>query len=83
MEKLIPRKIDSVEQMQTEFPGLVNEKRLQTADINSINNGILSIVYDLYDRGGKRWRPALGLMIAEAFGKNVKNYEESKSIYYV
>jgi geranylgeranyl pyrophosphate synthase len=35
-------------------------------------------MYDLLDRGGKRWRPILILIISECFGRNIENLEENK-----
>ena len=42
----------------------------------SLNAGISAPVWDLLDRGGKRWRPALCVMIAEAFGKSIDDIGE-------
>lgn len=39
-------------------------------------------MYDLLDRGGKQWRPALGLIFAEMFGRNIDDFEQNKDIYY-
>jgi geranylgeranyl pyrophosphate synthase len=39
-------------------------------------------IYDLLDRGGKQWRPALGLIFAEIFGKDIEDFEASKDVYY-
>jgi hypothetical protein len=36
----------------------------EDVEVDAINEGILTPVYDLLDRGGKRWRPALGMMFA-------------------
>ena len=41
------------------------------ADIEAINQAVNIPVYDLVDRGGKKWRPLLGLMFAECFGRNI------------
>lgn len=38
-------------------------------NIKSINQTIADPVWDILDRGGKRWRPALFLLICEALGK--------------
>ena len=32
---------------------------------------MLDLIYDLLDRGGKRWRPVLGMIYAECLGRNV------------
>ena len=37
-------------------------------------------MWDLMDRGGKRWRPCLGLAFAECFGRDAKKMEDD--IYY-
>jgi geranylgeranyl pyrophosphate synthase len=33
--------------------------------------GVTDLVYDLLDRGGKRWRPVMGIMFAECYGRNI------------
>ena len=37
-------------------------------------------MYDLIDRGGKRWRPCLGLAFSECFGRDATKFDED--IYY-
>lgn len=39
-------------------------------------------IYDLLERGGKQWRPLLGMMFAECLGRDLANYEENKDIYF-
>lgn len=39
--------------------------------MTAINCGVFDLVYDLVDRGGKRWRPILGMNFAECFGKDI------------
>jgi geranylgeranyl pyrophosphate synthase len=40
-------------------------------------------MYDLLDRGGKQWRPLLGLMFAECFGRtNLSDFEANKDVYF-
>ena len=39
-------------------------------------------IYDLLDRGGKRWRPCLGMLFAECFGRDIRNFEANKDIFY-
>lgn len=43
-------------------------------DLGAIENAILKPIWDLLDRGGKRWRPALFLFVVEALGKNPNDY---------
>jgi len=58
------------------------ENEYKKTDITSINKAIGEPIYDILDRGGKMWRPLLGMMFAEALGRNLENYEENKDIYY-
>jgi len=43
----------------------------EKSDLSAVNEGILDPIYDLIDRGGKRWRPVLGMIYAECLGRNV------------
>eukprot|EP00347_Sterkiella_histriomuscorum_P004981 403358352 len=85
LEQILPRQIKDVEQLVQVFPGSVSAKSVKTknVDIQSINEGLLDPAYDLLNRGGKRWRPSLGLMIAEAYGRKIENFEENKDVYYI
>jgi geranylgeranyl diphosphate synthase type I len=38
-------------------------------NIETLDNAIAEPIWDMFDRGGKRWRPALFLLICEALGK--------------
>ena len=46
------------------------------------------MAYDLLDSGGKRWRPVLGMMFAECFGRDIEasiksgNFAENEDILY-
>lgn len=39
-------------------------------NMETLNKAIADPIWDILDRGGKRWRPALFLLICEALGKN-------------
>lgn len=53
-------------------------------DKEAIDRGLLEPTYDLLDRGGKRWRPALGLMFARMYGRNVLNeFEKNKDVFFI
>ncbi len=68
IEELIPHQIDKkwLEQMfGTPSYGY---------DVESLQKGMIDPFWDLLDRGGKRWRPALFLLSLEAVGGNVKKY---------
>lgn len=55
-----------------------------TTPLDSINNSIFFPCWDMVARGGKRWRPILGLMVADLFKINLSNpsESESKKLYY-
>ena len=41
------------------------------SELEAINKGLLEPIYDLLDRGGKRWRPVLGMVFAECYGREI------------
>lgn len=43
-------------------------------DLVALDKAIAEPIWDFLDRGGKRWRPALFLLISEALGKNPKDF---------
>lgn len=45
-------------------------------DIFACNEGITKPIYELLDRGGKRWRPTLFLLIIEALGGDLKKLQD-------
>ncbi|MBI3412543.1 MAG: polyprenyl synthetase family protein [Candidatus Aenigmarchaeota archaeon] len=62
IEEWIPRKYDEKSMTFTlGEPGYENSPK-------SATKSIAEPVWDFLDRGGKRWRPALTLLVAEAFG---------------
>ena len=64
IEKWLPRKFD---EKQMEF--MLGKARYKY-NIETINKTIADPFWDYMDRGGKRWRPSLFLLIYEAFGKD-------------
>ena len=42
---------------------------LYSSNLEALNKGIAEPTWEILDRGGKRWRPALFLLICEALGK--------------
>lgn len=82
MEDLLPRKVESAEDLNQKFPGLLPKRTIADADFLSVNQGVLEPIYDLLDRGGKRWRPSMGLIFAECFGRDVTNFEANKDVYF-
>ena len=60
--KYIPRKYD---EKTLEFT--LGKPRYKY-DIKAINKAITEPIWEFLDRGGKRWRPALFLLVVEALG---------------
>ncbi len=44
-----------------------------SSNLEALNKGIAEPIWEILDRGGKRWRPALFLLICEALGKDSEN----------
>jgi geranylgeranyl pyrophosphate synthase len=40
-----------------------------SSNLEALNKGVAEPIWEILDRGGKRWRPALFLLICEALGK--------------
>lgn len=43
-------------------------------NLEALNKAIAEPIWEFLDRGGKRWRPSLFLLVIEALGKNPKDY---------
>jgi geranylgeranyl pyrophosphate synthase len=43
---------------------------LYSSNLEALNKGIAEPIWEILDRGGKRWRPALFLLICDALGGN-------------
>ena len=54
----------------------------EQSDIEAFNKAVNEPVYDLLDRGGKQWRPLMGLMLAECFGRDIEDIEANKDVYF-
>jgi geranylgeranyl pyrophosphate synthase len=63
IEKYIPRKYSQNSRLFQIIPPKY------CCNVETINKTIADPIWDMLDRGGKRWRPALFLLICEAFGK--------------
>jgi geranylgeranyl pyrophosphate synthase len=63
IEKYIPRKYSKNSRLFQIIPPKY------CCNVETINKAIADPIWDMLDRGGKRWRPALFLLICEAFGK--------------
>jgi geranylgeranyl diphosphate synthase type I len=68
IEKYIPRKFT-----KNAVLFKVNPPK-HSYNVETLNKAIAEPIWEFLDRGGKRWRPALFLLICEALGKNAKEY---------
>jgi len=68
IEKYIPRKFTK-EAVLFEF-----NPPSRNCSTEALNKAIAEPIWEILDRGGKRWRPALFLLICEALGKNADDY---------
>lgn len=68
LEEVIPREITSEVQLK-QLSNNTEYTKETGNDLLSLTKSISEPVWDLLDRGGKRWRPILCVLIAEAFGK--------------
>jgi geranylgeranyl pyrophosphate synthase len=70
IEKLMPHKITE------EWLNFVLGKADFKYDVESIQKGLVDPVWDLIDRGGKRWRPILMLLCCQAVGGKPEKIKE-------
>ena len=62
---------------------ITGTKPFEQADTNAVNKALNEPIYDLLDRGGKRWRPVLGLIMARCLGRDdLADFEKNIDIYY-
>ena len=68
LEEILPRNFKSEDDLASYFEINSLSPYANIRDkitLQSINNAVNTPMWDLLDRGGKRWRPILGLMIAK------------------
>jgi geranylgeranyl diphosphate synthase type I len=70
IEELLPREID--EAYLADFFGEPTHRY----DPEAIQRALADPIWDLLDRGGKRWRAVLLLVLVDAFGEEPENYLE-------
>jgi geranylgeranyl diphosphate synthase, type I len=68
IEKYIPRKFSKNSVLFKINPPMYSY------NLEPLNKAIAEPIWDMLDRGGKRWRPALFLLICEAIGKEADYY---------
>ncbi len=86
-EEIFPRGFSSKEKLVKyfDFDSISNNVNLEgKITLESINNSIFIPCWDIVDRGGKRWRPILGLMICDLFKIDLTdpNNNEDKKLFY-
>ncbi|CAD8068539.1 unnamed protein product [Paramecium primaurelia] len=73
------KKFESSQYFEKILPRVFNQNDPQFSkydDVETLTKSISNPIYDLLDRGGKRWRPALCFMIADLFNRNHKELYE-------
>jgi geranylgeranyl diphosphate synthase type I len=70
IEKYIPRKFS-----RKTILFEVNPPRY-AYNLEALNKAIAEPIWEFLDRGGKRWRPSLFLLICEALGKNLEEFTD-------
>jgi geranylgeranyl pyrophosphate synthase len=70
IEKYIPRKFAKNSLLFQVIPPVYSY------NLETIDKAIADPTWDILDRGGKRWRPALFLLICEALGKKGKDFTD-------
>ncbi len=68
IERFIPRKFD-----ENSLKFICGEPRYEFSD-EVLTKAICEPIWEFLDRGGKRWRPALFLLVIEALGKDPKEF---------
>jgi geranylgeranyl pyrophosphate synthase len=68
IEKYVPRKFSKDSVLFKVNPPIYSY------NLEPLNKAIADPIWDMLDRGGKRWRPALFLLICEALGKEKDYY---------
>lgn len=86
LEEIIPRKFKNENELASffdlnSFSPFINIR--DNITLESINKSVNVPLWDLLDRGGKRWRPILGLMVAKYFNINIEDYEKNKNLYNI
>jgi geranylgeranyl pyrophosphate synthase len=83
IEKLLEEKAPLINKaIEKYIPRIFSKKALifklnpprYSYNIEAINKAVAEPVWEFLDRGGKRWRPTLFLLICEALGKNPEDF---------
>jgi geranylgeranyl pyrophosphate synthase len=85
-EGLFPKKINSIGEFRKYLKVEELSKNISldsNRQLESFNSGILTPCWDLISRGGKQWRPILGLMIGKYFNIEIEEIERNNMLYKV
>lgn len=66
LEKVIPREFKSEADLEALTSNLFYRRK--NSHLSSLTKSLSDPIWDLLDRGGKRWRPILCMLIAELYG---------------
>jgi len=70
IEKYIPRKLEKSSLLFSPSPPRYDY------NLEALDKAVAEPIWDFLDRGGKRWRPSLFLLVVEALGKDPKALQE-------
>jgi len=85
IEKVLKEKLPVIDEVIAKYiPKIYDERTLEYTlgpatykyDLKAINKAITKPVWDILERGGKRWRPVLFLLILEAFSENPRRFTD-------
>lgn len=82
LEEIFPKKISNRSEIINYFNFPLISKNISIENeipLESLGKSILEPCWDMIDRGGKRWRPMLGLMITDLFKVNLCNSNNSNN----
>jgi geranylgeranyl pyrophosphate synthase len=83
IEKLLEKKAALIDKVIEKYvPRMFSEKAVlfrsnpprYAYNLEALNKAVAEPIWEFLGRGGKRWRPALFLLICEALGKNPENF---------
>ena len=91
IEMVLPRNISSLKELadwgfnNTKTNDFLNlsDQGLASVDLQFFKRCISDPTFDLIERGGKGWRPVLGLLLANDFGMNISKIDDNKLLYYL
>jgi geranylgeranyl pyrophosphate synthase len=83
IEKILEEKAALIDKVIEKYvPRMFSEKAVlfkinparYAYNLEALNKAVAEPIWEFLDRGGKRWRPALFLLICEALGKNPEDF---------